>query len=211
MASMTFTAYVLDTETTGTDPIKNDVIELCIWRLNEDVGKLWHFKPFSIENIEDEALEVNGHKRQDLIWKTSFGKETYKDPSVVLPEIEEWIMSDGAAASDRIIIGQNPDFDYQFLINLWKKAGSEHTFPFGSWTQDGRNLGFLLDTIQIARLIDLFVGRRRNAYNLSALVKDFGVTKSTAHRADGDVKMTRDLFIKMTNPIKEILSNEFKS
>ena len=52
----------------------------------------------------------------------------------------------------------------------------------------------------IATLIDVLVGKRRRYYNLGTLVKSFGVKKRTAHRAEDDVIMTSDLFIKMISP-----------
>ena len=85
---------------------------------------------------------------------------------------------------------------------LWKKAKSPNTFPFSN---------FIIDTIHMTRFIDLCTGNKRDRYNLGSLVKDFGVTKCKAHRAADDVKMTKDLFLKQFNPIKEFIANTFSS
>lgn len=192
--------YVCDTETTGLDPNKNDVIEVSFWRLSDDQQKTWCIKPLSPENIEDSALKINGHKKEDILLKTAFGRETYHEPSDAVSEIEMWVMDDGTAVEDRIFVGQNPKFDWDFLLNLWKKVDAKESFPFSR---------FILDTIQLARLIDFCTGKTRERYNLSALVKDFGVTRHKAHRAADDVKMTKELFEKMISPIKLQIATQF--
>lgn len=202
---MSFQLYVCDTETTGLDKNKNDIIEICFWRLNDDVSKTWCLKPLNIEAIEDRALAVNKHKREDLIHKTAFGRETYLEPAKVVADIEMWMLEDNAPTEDRIFIGQNPLFDFEFLLELWKKTDNESTFPFSS--SHNRPI---IDTIQLALLIDICTGKKRKYYNLGSLIKDFGVTKAQAHRADGDVKMTRDLFLKMITPIRQAILEAHK-
>lgn len=202
-----YTGYVIDTETTGLDYEKNEIIELCIWRIGDAESKTWCLKPLSPETIDEEALQVNNHKLEDILWKTKEGREKYRIPSEVVPEIEMWIMSDGSAAEERIFIGQNPDFDYQFMLNLWKRVNSEDTYPFGYWIEGRnghrRNQKLIIDTIQLALLIDICTGKKRNRYGLGALVKSFSITKAQAHRADGDVKMTKDLFEKIIAVLKD--------
>lgn len=210
---MSYVEYVCDVETTGTDPEKHDIIEVCFWRLGDPEAKTWWMTPLSPENIEDEALKINKHLREDILHQTEEGKAKYRHPSEVLPEIEMWLMEDGAAAEERVFIGQNPMFDYEFLLALWRKIGVEKEFPFGYWipNRDGteRNQGYIMDTMQLARLIDVCTGKKRARYGLGALVKDFGVTKATAHRADGDVKMTKELYEKIKVVLKDPLVEAF--
>lgn len=209
---MSYVSYVCDLETTGLDPVRHDIIECCMWRIGDSESKTWCLTPLSPENIEDEALQINQHRREDILHQTEIGREKYKHPSIVLPEIEMWLMEDGSAAEDRVFIGQNPMFDYEFLLSLWKKQGAESNFPFGYWIEGRsgkRNQGYIIDTIQLARLIDLCTGKKRSKYGLSSLVKDFGVTKATAHRADGDVKMTKELFEKIFSVLKPPLAEAF--
>jgi DNA polymerase III alpha subunit (gram-positive type) len=164
------------------------------------------------ENISEEALKINKHSREDILHQTKQGKETYREPKDVLPEIEMWLMADGSAAEDRVFIGQNPQFDYDFLLALWRRLGAEDSFPFGYWMEGKggrRNQGYLIDTIQLAKLIDVCTGLKRARYGLGALVKDFGITKATAHRADGDVKMTKELFEKIFAVLKDPIIGAF--
>lgn len=209
---MSYVQYVCDVETTGRDPEKHDIIEVCFWRLGDGESKTWWLTPLSPDNIEDEALRINKHLKEDILHQTEEGRAKYRHPSEVLPEIEMWLMEDGAAAEERVFIGQNPDFDYDFLLALWRKLNAEDDYPFGYWIEgkDGkRNQGYIIDTIQLARLIDVCTGKKRARYGLGALVRDFGVTKSTAHRADGDVKMTKELFEKIFTVLKGPLAEAF--
>ncbi len=209
---MSYTLIVCDTETTGLDPEQNDIIEVCFWRIGDAESKTWCLKPLQPENISEEALRINKHSKADILHQTKEGKEKYRDPKDVLPEIEMWLMSDGSAAEDRVFIGQNPQFDYDFLLRLWRRLGAEDSFPFGYW-MDGkegrRNQGYLIDTIQLAKLIDVCTGQKRAKYGLGSLVKDFGITKATAHRADGDVKMTKELFEKIFAVLKDPIIGAF--
>lgn len=193
-----FVIYCLDTETTSLDPITGDVIELSIYRLNDDVQKTWCIKPINPEGIEAGALRVNGHKLEDLLHRTKFGKETYLPAHDVLVDVETWIMEDCATSEDRILLGQNPAFDKNFLDQLWKKCNSFGTMPFGRKT---------IDTIQIVLLMDLALGIKRDAYGLSALVSDFNIKKEKAHTAAGDTKMTKDLWLKLLEIAKEAFGN----
>jgi len=209
---MSYVQYVCDVETTGRDPEKHDIIEVCFWRIGDPEAKTWRLTPLSPENIEDDALRINKHLREDILHQTEEGRVKYRHPSEVLPEIEMWMMEDGAAAEERVFIGQNPDFDYGFLLALWKKMNAEDDFPFGFWIEgkdEKRNQGYIIDTIQLARLIDICTGKKRTRYGLGALQKAFGVTKATAHRADGDVKMTKEIFEKIFVVLKDPLAEAF--
>lgn len=189
-----FVIYIVDTETTGFDPEKNDVIELSIYRLSDDTQKTWCLKPFNNDTIEAGALRVNGHKLEDLKHETKFGRETYLLPQKVTVDVENWMMEDGVTSEDRILVGQNPSFDKFFMEKLWEKCNSKGTFPFGRK---------MMDTIQIVLLMDLALGNKRKGYSLSALVDDFDVKKEKAHRADGDVRMTKELWLKLLDLARE--------
>jgi DNA polymerase III epsilon subunit-like protein len=214
---MIYSSYFVDVETTGTRPEKHDIIEICLWRSTDLESRTWWMQPLNPENIEQEALNINKHKREDILHQTKEGREKYLHPSIIIPEIEMWMMEDGAAAEDRFFIGQNPMFDYDFMLAAWAKINSSDSFPFGYWMDERnggrRNVGNIIDTIQLARLIDLCTGKKRDRYGLGALIKAFGVTKAQAHRADGDVKMTKELFEKIVavlkGPICEAFMNSY--
>ncbi len=201
--------YVVDTETTGLSAMDNDVIEIsaCRFRMSnfkETEQKTWYLKALNPSTIEDEALSINKHKREDILHLTKFGRDTYQDPIEAVAEIERWIMTDKMSAMDRVIAGQNIQFDIRALKALWERVDSANTFPF-SLDRGSRTL----DTMMLATAIDVCTGRRRRYYNLNTLVKSFGVKKRKAHRAEDDVAMTIDLLIKMLEPLKETAAKEF--
>jgi len=86
--------YVIDTETTGIDANVNEVIEFSLYRISDDCQKTFCLKPNNIDAIQPDALRVNGHKLEDLLWKTDQGRDTYLEPSKALPLIENFLMQD---------------------------------------------------------------------------------------------------------------------
>lgn len=201
--------YVSDTETTGLDKDQNEIIELSMLRLFLDGSRLeeqktWLMKALKPETIQDEALKINGHKREDILWLTAYGKENYRNPKELLPEIENWIAEDDMTSADRVLGGQNVRFDFDMMESTWKKQGAFDTFPFlaGHKRQ-------VIDTKELALFIDIIAGKRRKFYNLGSLVKAYGIKKEKAHRADADTRMTKDLLLKQIEPFKKIVLEAF--
>lgn len=208
-----YVIYVTDTETTGLDPIENDIIELSMFRLipqdngeYEEQQKTWLVKAVNPKTISDEALHKNGHKREDILHLSKFGKENYLLPQDVVDQVEAWMMEDNVSSMDRVFAGQNPVFDLNFLKELWKRCdrGTDDDFPF--FIGKGERV---IDTIKIVLLFDLCTGRRRKYYNLSSLVKALGVKKGKAHKADEDTRMTKDLLMKLIAIIKNTVAVNF--
>jgi DNA polymerase III epsilon subunit-like protein len=199
--SFKFELYFADTETTGLDDLKNEIIELSIYRLSDDSQRTWCLKPSKYDTIQPDALRVNGHKLEDLKHATKFGEETYLPPAKVIPDIENWFLGDGAAPEDRILIGQNPRFDLGFLQKLWKQENSMETFPFG-------NRPFTIDTRELTLFLDLAFGTRSQYYNLGSLVEKYKVKKLKAHRAAEDTIMTRDVFLAQLKIVQDMIQYE---
>lgn len=204
--------YVQDTETTGFVPGKHEIIEISFRRFIIDDNKpqveqrTWKIRAYNAEAIEEEALAVNGHKREDILWQTQYGKDNYLKPEAALIEIEAWINSDDMSAHDRVFAGQNPMFDFEHMVALWTKYDSIDTFPF----VNGHNK-LIIDTKSIALFLDICLGVKRERYNLSSLIKFFGVKKLKAHNAEEDTVMTADLLTVFINGVKGSLSDAFKS
>jgi len=202
--------YVCDTETTGLAAGEQEIIELSLYRLflddpDKNDQKTWLLRALKPETIQEEALLINGHKREDILCLTKTGREKYIHPNQVLPEIENWIAEDNMSAHDRVLAGQNIPFDYNHMFELWKAQGAEDTFPFTV----GHNK-LVIDTKHLAIIIDVCVGRKREKYNLGALVKAFGVKKRKTHCAEEDTLMTKDLLVAQLNGIREAAKAAFE-
>jgi DNA polymerase III subunit alpha, Gram-positive type len=191
-----FSLFALDTETTGLDPTKHDIIEISIYRLNDDEQRTWFMKPSNYDAIEPDALRVNGAKLEDLKHQTKEGREKYRDPAIVLPEIEGWLLEDMTSPEDKILVGQNIGFDCDFIQALWAKNNASETFPFGTRPR-------LLDTMQIELLLDLARGERSEYYNLGSLVEKHGVKRERAHKASNDTRMTKNVFLSQLDIVKK--------
>lgn len=182
---MTKTLYCLDCETTGLDPLKNEVIELSVRRMTDGKQKTWFIKPKNINNIDLASLKLNHHLLDDLLHKTSEGREKYKNQEDVLIEVENFLNEDGQATKDRIPMGHNVGFDVTFLKQLWNNNNAADTYPFGYHT---------VDTMIMEFMTDLAKGQMKDSYSLSAISKHYGVKNEKAHSADADVKCTAKVF-----------------
>lgn len=206
-----YVIYVQDTETTGFEPGIHEVIELSLLRLSRIEGgwaeeqKTWLLKALKPDTIQDDALSKNGHKKEDILCQTQYGKENYKLPSDVILDIEDWVAQDKMSAHDRVFAGQNPLFDFNHMVALWDSCDAADTFP---WVTGHNKL--LVDAKQIALFFDICMGRKRERYNLSSLVKSYGVKKGKAHRADEDTRMTKDLLVKYIDAVLPCVKEKFK-
>lgn len=194
-----FELYVVDCETTGLDSIKNDPIEISIYRLSDDVQKTWNLKPINFNDISTDALRVNGHKIEDLKGFTKEGRERYQEAAKVLIEIENFLMEDGARSDERLLVGQNISFDKDMLIRLWDKCNSSGTFPFSK--------KYNLDTMQIELFLNLCRGvTAEGGYSLKNLTKKYGVINSKAHSAAADTLATKEVFVKQVEYFTKIVN-----
>jgi DNA polymerase III alpha subunit (gram-positive type) len=193
---MEYTLYVADVETTGLDSRIHDVIEISLLRLNDNIQKTWSLRPLNVDQAQPDALRINGHKLEDLKLQTKFGRDTYREPSEVLIEIENWIAEDGTPAGKRILVGQNINFDKDMFEQLWKKCNASDTYPFGRR---------ILDTMQIEFFLDFCKGTFAEGYSLNNLIKKYGVKNEKAHTAEADVKATREVFDKQVDIFKKIM------
>lgn len=190
--------YVTDTETTGLISHINDIIELSLYRLNDNTQKTWFVKPINIDAIDLGALRVNGHKIEDLRLETKYGRDTYQDPMKTIIEIENWIAEDGAPTENRILCGHNVHFDKNMLEQFWIKCNSKDSYPLSKKRT--------LDTMQIEFFLDLCKGSMAEGYSLFNLTKKYGVKNEKAHSAASDTKTTKEILEKQIEIFKKILN-----
>ena len=110
---------VIDTETTGLDRSKHEIIELAMisYVIGEN-GERWVLKKFNtkikprhIETASPKALQINHYKKED--W------ENAPDISEVLFEAKQII------ENSQVLIGQNLIFDLRYLTGAFIKNGFE--------------------------------------------------------------------------------------
>jgi len=196
--------YIMDTETTGLDPVINDVIEVSILRMVDGEHKTWYVRPTNFENISEEALEVNKVKIEELARdpktitesEKALGVRAYLPIKEVLPEIENWIVSAGSSMSDRILVGHNIIFDLNMIREMWIKGDAIDSFPFVKH-------GNIIDTKCLAIFSDYLKNNDVGLYSLGACIKKFGLKKRGFHQGAEDVLATRDLFLKMKEDMGE--------
>jgi DNA polymerase III alpha subunit (gram-positive type) len=197
---MNFSFYVTDIETTGLDSHLHDVIELSMYRLgdtSENAQMTWCLKPLNPDNIEAAALRINGHRLEDITHKTKEGRERYRDPNIVLIEIENWMALDGMPAEKRFLIGQNVGFDKDRLEQLWIKCNSKDSFPIGRR---------VMDTMILELFFDFCKGEFAEGYSLNQIIKKYGIVNTKAHTAAADVMATKQVFEKQVEYFKKLLN-----
>lgn len=110
---------IVDTETTGLDPVTEQVFEVAAYNLDTDTYKVWTFEPSPsvVVNMHPKAAEVNRyHERTaDPDWTWTAGLSTpYNEWQSVLRDLSGWL--DG-----NHILGAVPDFDARHLTKLFEE------------------------------------------------------------------------------------------
>jgi DNA polymerase III epsilon subunit-like protein len=195
---MEYELYIVDTETTGLDPYKHDVIELSLIRLSTQEQKTWFIRPINVNNCDPGALRVNGHKIEDLRGETRHGRDAYMEANKAIIEVENWIVEDSVPNEKRVLVGQNCPFDKSMLEHLWNKCNSKDSFPFGRRYLDTQVIEFFQDWCR---------GSMAEGYSLSNLVKKYGVKNEKAHSAAADTKVTKEVFEKQVDFFKSVLKS----
>lgn len=166
---------ILDTETTGLDPKKNEVIQVAAVVCSPDLKVLgtisFKLHPERPETATKKALEINGYSPRT--WKAKF--RTHKKAWLHFNKELRKI----AGRSKVSMVGQNVKFDYRFMREEYRRAGVK--FPFN---RD------MLDVIDVAKLWCRAAGITLSSYRLENLCRLSGVTNARAHDALADAKAT---------------------
>lgn len=189
-----------DCETTGRDPVKNDIIQIS--GIVEKAGEIldtFNFKcqPFDYNNIEQEALTVTGYTIDEIkTWETP--QATFKKLLAVFDKhISKYDKTDKFYPA-----GYNVRFDLDFLQSFFHKNGEKYgTGSYQNWRA--------IDALPLIHVLD-FVGKiNLPDYKLSTVCEQFGI-QIKAHDAMSDITATRELireliYPKLVVPNSEIL------
>ncbi len=172
----------IDTETTGTDPEKHEIIELAVIiakqverpgkgpKLEIITEKEWKIKPEHLETAEEQALRVNGYNEVDWMFASPL----------------KGVMEEFAKLTESCtFVSHNLTFDYNFVAKAFEKTGVENRMHYGK-----------LDTISIAfaRLYDAPLADR---FSLRALCELLKVDNTKAHTALADTRALVEVYRKL--------------
>jgi DNA polymerase-3 subunit epsilon len=174
----------IDTETTGMDPDRHEIIELAviIARQVPRVGKgpsleiieecEWKIKPQHIERAEDAALRVNGYNEVDWMFAL--------DRKKVMEEFSKKTQSCS-------FVSHNLVFDYGFITKAFEETQVENRMHYAK-----------MDTISIA-FARLYDAPQADKFSLRALCELLKVENTKAHTALADTRALVAVYKKMMN------------
>lgn len=171
-----------DTETTGLDPVKNDIIQLsgCIeidGKIEEEFNIF--MQPFSYDNISDEAISIHG-LTLDMIKTYQTSKDGYRHFVSILQKY-----CDKFNNMDKYYpAGYNVSFDINFLAEFFKKHNDKFLGSWINWKA--------LDPLPYLRLLDFMDMINLPNYKLETVAAHFNINLK-AHDAMSDITATRML------------------
>jgi len=170
----------LDTETTGLDPDINEIVEIALVDQTGAVLLDTKVKPVKIETAHPKALEVNGYNEVD-----------WADAPTFVEIVDDVI----AALEHKIIIGQNPNFDRNFVVSALERAGVDKAYR--------KVRRHVIDTTTLA--YEHLVPCGLNRLNLDAICEFLGVEldRSDRHGALADAQACRAADLMMLRATEE--------
>jgi len=173
----------LDTETTGLDRYKNEIIELALIIIEDGertVEQSWKLKPRRIETASEYALELNGYDKE--VWD----KEGFSWSAEACRRLAKRL-------EGSVIIGHNVQFDVGFLRQVFKEFRVSFRFPPQ------------LDTKTLARLVWGF--DRLSMDHIRENVE--GMTTDGGHRALKDTEDCVFIYEKFIEKLNKIETQSY--
>jgi DNA polymerase-3 subunit epsilon len=166
----------VDTETTGLDPTKHELLEVAAIRCSPDGLNIIStyeakLKPLHIETAEKKALEVNKYSAEE--WTD----EKCTPPEIVVDNLQKM-------AGNTVLIGHNVSFDEGFLSPLFTRLGMK--VPWGYHK---------VDTVALAW--PLFLYTPAEGVSLEKVCRFLGVERMPTHRAADDAAACRQIYLKL--------------
>lgn len=189
---------VLDCETTGLDNRRHGLLTVAgkILIKGEVVSKFeFRMRPFDEDEITEEALEVNGLKKEDIF--------KYPLPEEVLPKMKEYFYQfiDHDDPKDLLtMVGFNVTFDQGFLRSFFFKLGALNSFKniFHYKTIDTQAivLGYLFANDKDVEMESFHQFDCARAIGIN-------VDDESLHDADYDSSLTMMIFDRMLEKLKD--------
>lgn len=162
----------VDTETTGLDPDKHEIIEIgcLIYDQEKDsVVTEWEkkIKPSHIESASSEALRINGYVNNSIEYTGGLKPALIKLNSLV---------------KGCVIIGQNIEFDIRFLTNAMKDFDMS---PAWRWNRKLELMSLVWKDLKDTDISGL---------SLAATCSHFGISNEGAHGALIDCRRAYEVY-----------------
>lgn len=179
-------AYILDSETTGLDPKRHELIELSVIRYSDRFQFSRHLRALNPRAADPKALQVSGKSYWDL---------TKGDhPTDVLNRLEEWLAEDGADPAHRLFVGHNVAYDRNMLHATYKRL-SRSSFPALYW----------LDTMALTRSFCKKAGLKPESFKLKNSLATMNVKPVPGeHHAKEDAQNTYLLYRKVVEQVDHL-------
>lgn len=184
--------FWFDTETTGRDAVKNDIIQIAaVIEIDGEVKEKinLHCRPFDPEAVEPEALEVHGQTMEQIL--------AYPDPKTVHKELVR-VCGKYVNKYDKmdkfIPGGYNSKFDLDFLSEFFKKSGDKYFGSFFSWQA--------LDPLYLIPILR-YIGKYDKPNAKLVTVAEHYNLAFDAHDAFADIETTKLVFEKILSDLRE--------
>lgn len=187
-----------DTETTGTNPVKNGIIQFAaIVEIDGEEKERVNFKirPHESDEIDEKALMVNGITKEMLEFeedRLSSQEGYWKVKEFFCRWVDQYDPKDKFYPA-----GYNVRFDLEFLHNFFKKHGDSYFGSFVNWR--------CVDPLGILFAWDYLGMMSLENYKLGTVCKEFGIAIN-AHDAMSDIEATRELTKRILETVKQLKS-----
>jgi len=155
---------VLDIEASGLDYKESSIVSIGALDLDNPENRFYaECKVWDGAHISDEALEVNGFTKEELL------DENKMSEAELIRNFLDWSKQ---ITTDRTLAGQNVSFDRDYVQAACKRAGVE--YPFAHRTIDTHTLGWMHHIINgLVPPVD--AEHKRSSLNLDALLNYCGI------------------------------------
>lgn len=182
-----------DVETTGFDPVKQDVIQLgIIIEIDNKIvdKKMLYCQPFHWDNISPKALEIN-NTTMEQIKDFPLPQEAYKE----VVELFDKYINKYDKEDKFLLAGQNVKFDKKMMNGWFRK--NENSYFYSYFHKDNMDLMFLSETLKANDLL-------RTPNIKLGTICDYYQIPLDAHDALNDIVATRECFLKGIGALKQI-------
>lgn len=182
-----------DTETTGLDPVKHDIIQIAgMVEINGEVVEEFNIKcqPVNYDTVQQEALDVHGISIEQIRdYQTSVeGKKEFV--SIMDKYINKYDKNDKFTPA-----GQNVQFDVNMLREWFIKNGER----YGSGSYHNYHM---IDTACLARIMTFEGALDTTNHKLETLANRYEI-KIDAHDALSDIQATRNVYKSLINEFRD--------